>query len=166
MRVLIVDEHAQRAAKLEWRLADAPDVLVIGCVTSMTEAVEAGPHADVILLGRGQDEELGRKLVRTLAVSHPHVKVLVTGVGEDAWDEILPYLEAGVAGYVTTDETGEGQSGATVEALLEKMRAAHRDEAIISPQVAALVMRRISELAALNGRRPAAVTELSPSTDL
>lgn len=155
MRILIVDEEAARGRALQKRLEAAPDMLVTGCVTSMREAAERAMHSDVVLLGRAEDRRPGRKLVRVLSVSSPHVKVLVVGVREEAWEELLPYLEAGVSGYVSAAEVARGRNGAGTDALVEKVRAAHRDEAIISPQVAALIMRRIAEIVGSSGEEPA-----------
>lgn len=147
MRILIVDEEAERGQALEARLEGATDMLVTGCVTSMAEAAEAAVHNDVVLV---QCAANGRKLVRVLVTSYPHLKVLVVGVAGDDWEEILPYLEVGAAGYVTARELAP--DGEKAEMLWEKVRAAHRDEAIISPQMAAMIMRRIAEIAEGNGQ--------------
>ena len=155
MRLLIVDQLAERTRDLQARLEAASDVLVAGCATSPTEAVDAAAHKDVVLLHHEENRAPGRKLIRTLAVSYPHVKVLVVGVREEAWEEILPYLEAGASGYVTAAELAEGAGSEESQPLLEKIRATYRGEALISSQVAALIMRRIAQLAQANERRGA-----------
>lgn len=160
MRLLIVDQLAERTRNLQARLEAASDMLVIGCVTSPGDAAEAAAHTDVVLLHQQENEASGRKLVRTLAVSYPHVKVLVVGVREDDWEEILPYLEAGVSGYVTASELATGGEEES-QPLLEKIRATYRGEALISSQVAALIMRRIAQLARANERRAAMITPSS-----
>lgn len=150
MRLLIVDQLAQRTRDLQARLKAASDMLLAGTTTSPVDAVEAAAHSDVVLLHQDENREPGRKLIRTLAVNYPHVKVLVVGVQEEEWDEILPYLEAGAAGYITASELANGAGES--QPLLEKIRASYRGEALISAQVAALVMRRIAQLAQANER--------------
>jgi DNA-binding NarL/FixJ family response regulator len=67
-------------------------------------------------------------------------KVVVLGLAESE-AEILRYVEAGAAGYVLKDDS--------VEELLSNIRAIHRGEAVVSPEIAAALMSRVTELAQL-----------------
>jgi DNA-binding NarL/FixJ family response regulator len=54
---------------------------------------------------------------------------------------VLEYVEAGADGYVARDDS--------VEDLLRRIRAAHRDKAVVAPEIAAALMSRVSKYAQL-----------------
>jgi DNA-binding NarL/FixJ family response regulator len=82
-------------------------------------------------------------LVRQITSHQPGVKVLVVGISEMS-DQILQYVEAGASGYILKEDS--------VELLLEKVRAAEKDEAFVSPQIAAQLMSRLAELTSMRSR--------------
>lgn len=73
----------------------------------------------------------------------PDVKVVALGV-EESPEMVLELVEAGVAGYVPRD--------ATVEDLVEALRAVSRGEVVCSPRIVGSLVRRV---AALASERPA-----------
>jgi DNA-binding NarL/FixJ family response regulator len=78
------------------------------------------------------------RLAQAVARAALPVKVVVLGLAESK-EEILQYVEAGVAGYVLQDDS--------VDDLLAKIRTTYGGEAIISPEIAAVLITRVSELA-------------------
>jgi DNA-binding NarL/FixJ family response regulator len=77
------------------------------------------------------------QLIRSLAKADSSIKVVAIGLAESE-EVIIPYIEAGIAGYVLRDDS--------VEELLQKIRAIHRGEAPVSSQIAAALMQRVAEL--------------------
>ena len=76
----------------------------------------------------------------------PHVRVIVLGASEDDQSAIVACAEAGVAGYHMRSDS--------LEDLLELIRKVATGESFYSPQVAAILLRQLSALAAQ--RQPAA----------
>jgi DNA-binding NarL/FixJ family response regulator len=143
MRVLIVDKLRLFSHTLKVVLQREADMRVVGCATTAEEALHQGPHCDVVLVNTGSEDNGAVELVRALTNRYPDVKVLVVGVTEMS-DQILEYVEAGAAGYILKEDS--------VELLLEKVRAAQKDEAVVSPQIAAQLMTRLAELTSMRSR--------------
>ncbi|MFW6068239.1 MAG: LuxR C-terminal-related transcriptional regulator [Chloroflexota bacterium] len=143
MRVLIVDKLRLFCHTLKAVLQKESDITVVGYAANAEEALFQAQHADLVLVNAAMDDdERSLKLVRQLIKNHQSVKVLVLGVGENT-DAILRYVEAGAAGYISQDDS--------VERMLEKVRAAQQDQAMVSPRVAAQLMNRLAELTNLRG---------------
>jgi two-component system nitrate/nitrite response regulator NarL len=91
---------------------------------------------DVVLVALGPGA--GVPLVRELRATAPDVRIVVLGITDDD-PEVLPLAEAGVAGYVTTDATGD-ESVLVVESVA-------RGEMPCSPRLAATLLQRVATLA-------------------
>jgi len=87
-----------------------------------------------------------RQTVRALAGAG--VPVVVFGVRERE-EEIIEFAEAGVAGYVTRDSS--------LEELVGVVESVARGETLLSPRIAALLLRRVQAAA-----HPASVGRLTP----
>jgi DNA-binding NarL/FixJ family response regulator len=147
MRVLIVDKLRLFCHTLKVVLQKESDMTVVGCATTPEQALHQVPHSDIVLVNTTLDEESTLKLVRDISSQHSRVKVLVVGVGEDT-TTILQYVEAGAVGYISKEDS--------VEKLLQKVRAAHQDKAVVSPTVAAQLMSRLAELTSMRSKMWAA----------
>jgi two-component system nitrate/nitrite response regulator NarL len=110
--------------------------------STLERATELEP--DVALVDETMAEAC--KTVRTLAGAG--VPVVIFGVHERE-DEIIEYAEAGVAGYVTRDSS--------LEELVEVLESVARGETLLSPRIAALLLRRVQTSA-----RPGPVDRLTP----
>jgi DNA-binding NarL/FixJ family response regulator len=95
----------------------------------------ARERPDIVLLDAGTPD--GPAALRRLAVAWPDIRVLVMGVREVETD-VMHWVEAGAAGYISRN--------ASVR------RTAH-GEAVLSPRIAAYLMRQLAVLSA--GRRQA-----------
>lgn len=155
IRVLVVNEQHLMASLIASVLSDEPDIEVVGRATSGEAALEQAAQADVLLVSTRLPEGGALGLVRSLAQDHPDSAVLVMGVAESEW-EILQYVEAGASGYVLKDDT--------VEELLRHIRAADAGKARISPEIAAALMTRVTELSQLFNQASVStdLTELTP----
>jgi two-component system nitrate/nitrite response regulator NarL len=122
-------------------------VEVVGTAASLAGANEVVRvlAPDVCLLGLGALDELDnvREFVQTL----PTVKLVALGVGETT-AEVLAWAEAGIHGFVTED--GE------VDSCIAAIDAAAHGNLTCSETVAAVLLRRVAELAATlaDGIRP------------
>lgn len=142
IRVLLVNEFQLISNVIAVALEDEPDIIVAGQAASIDDALAQviGREVDVVLVSTKLPGDDALKLTRSLTKSDPEIKVLVLGLTE-AKEQILPYIEAGASGYVLKDDS--------VEHLIECVRSAYADKAIVSPQMAAALMSRVIELARL-----------------
>jgi two-component system nitrate/nitrite response regulator NarL len=140
IRVLILTEIQLIGHAIASILADEPDIEVTGCVDSRPEALRLAGASDVVLISPRLPENGALQLTRTLAERLPSLKILALGLAESR-PGVLEYVEAGAAGYVARDDT--------VEDLLRRIRAAHKDEAMVSPEIAAALMDRVARYAQL-----------------
>jgi len=143
MRVLIVDKLRLFCHTLKAVLQKESDITVIGYAVNAEEALHQAQHADLVLVNAAvDDDERTLQLVRELIKFRPTLKVLVLGVGEDT-DAIIRHVEAGAVGYISREDS--------VERMLEKVRAAQENQAMVSPRIAAQLMNRLAELTSLRG---------------
>jgi two-component system NarL family response regulator len=127
-------------------LAEQPDIIVIGTAASGSKALakikELRP--DVALIDIGMPGKDGLAVTQTLRREAPAVKVIILGM-PDLNEEIMACIEAGAAGYVLKE--------ATIDYLVETIRAVHGGESFCSPRLAASLFSRIAEL--VSERQPA-----------
>ena len=139
IRTLIVDETHLLADLKAVALRNEPDIEVVGSVCTVSEALTLcqAMACDVILASVTLPHKGALELTRTVRKNNPAIKVLLTGM-VDAKAVILGYLEHGVAGYVLMEDSW-------VE-LVQKIRAAGRNECLLSSDVAAALLARLCEL--------------------
>jgi DNA-binding NarL/FixJ family response regulator len=148
-RILIVDDctlyRENLAAVLEGYGAADPGVAwdSLSLVTALNES-----EPDIVLLNSTTHE--GVSLVRAAKGISPNVRVIAVGVSDDIESDIVACAEAGVAGYHMRSET--------LDDLLVLTRRVAAGESVCSPRVAAILAKRLSELAAQ--RQPAQPKEL------
>jgi two-component system nitrate/nitrite response regulator NarL len=124
-------------------------------VTATASAREDGlahvrtSRPDVVLVALGPGA--GAPLVREIVESTPETRVVMLGVTDDD-PEVLPLAEAGVAGYVTTEASGEE--------IVLVVDSVARGEMPCSPRLAATLLRRVSTLAR-ERRTPSALASLT-----
>ena len=140
IRVLLVNQIRLLGNVLAAVLEDEPDMEVVGCATSVDEALELAPKSDVILVNTRMSDGAALKLIRAITDIELPAKVLALGLAESK-EQILHYVEAGAAGYVLKDDS--------VDDLLQRIRAAHAGRAPVSPKIAAALMSRVAEYAQL-----------------
>jgi DNA-binding NarL/FixJ family response regulator len=143
IRVLVVAGVRFYRDGIAAALSADPRFDVVGGAADVPEAaaVFASLAPDVILLDlAGAD---GPAHVRALLARAPTARVVALGVRE-AEDDVLPLVEAGVAGYVTRD--------GSVDDLLAAVESVAAGETICSPRMTATLLRRVALLA--RDRRP------------
>jgi DNA-binding NarL/FixJ family response regulator len=143
IHVLLVNETNLLGDAIADVLDDKPDIAVNALTTSVEEALARAAEVDVALVSTGLPDNGALRLTRALVENTPCVKIVVMGLVESE-KQILDYVEADADGYVLRDSS--------VGELMTRIRAAHEEEALISPRIAAALMRRTSELARLFSR--------------
>jgi two-component system, NarL family, nitrate/nitrite response regulator NarL len=91
---------------------------------------------DVVLVAIGPGA--GAPLVRELVATGPDLRIVILGITDDD-PEVLPLAEAGVAGYVTTDASGDD--------IVLVVESVARGEMPCSPRLAATLLQRVGSLA-------------------
>lgn len=148
IRILLGHPSRLVCDSLRTALDNTDGVYVVGCATTAEELHFLLPHGNVVLLGSELEDASAFEMLEQIRMTHPKTKVLVIGVNDRA-DLIIDYIEAGAAGYILQDES--------IVEMVEKLRAAYEEKAIISPAVAAAMMERLAHLANLD--TPAAYLE-------
>lgn len=140
IRVLLVTQIELIGNVVAAMLEDESDIEVVGCATSVKEALARVGECNVILVSPRLPGDGALELTTTIAERYPEVKILAFGLAESK-ARVLQYVEAGADGYVAKDDS--------VEDLLRRIRAAHDDRAMVSPAVAAALMARVTKYAQL-----------------
>lgn len=138
IRVLLVSEMSLVCNVIASVLEDEPDITVVGRATSAEEALAQIDEADVALVSTRLPDDSALSLTESVVERDPATKVIVLGLRESE-QTILQYVEAGADGYVLRDNS--------VDKLLDNIRAADDEEALVSPDVAYALMSRVTELA-------------------
>lgn len=118
-------------------LKDERDIIVTGYATNMDGVLSRLDSCDVVLVSVKLPNDEALRLTQMVTDMALNIKVLVMGLIESG-QAILRYVEAGAAGYIRRKESAQE--------LAQNIRAAYNNKALISPQIAALLISRISEL--------------------
>ena len=142
IRVLLVNEIRLMSNVIASTLEDEPDIEVVGCATSVDQALEIIRHTqvDVVLASTRLQDHGALRLTEEVTRETPATDVLVLGVTEKK-ERVLQYVEAGAVGYILKDDS--------VEEMLETIRLSQRGKALVSPEIASALMERVSELAGM-----------------
>jgi len=138
IRVLLVTQIGLIGNLAAAILKGEPDIEVTGIVTSAEETMERVAECDVVLVSPRLPGGAALDLTSLISEKHPTVKVVIFGLSESS-EQVLQYVEAGAAGYVVRESE--------VDDLLERIRAAAEDRALISPEIAASLMSRVATYA-------------------
>ncbi len=133
-------------------LENEQDIEVVGCTTSVDEALALASQCDVLIASTRLPNDGALRITQAITAAHLPTKVLILGLAESK-AEVLHYVEAGAAGYVLQDDS--------VDALLAKLRSAYAGAAMISPEIAGALLSRVAELAHDSDR-----AEIPPNTSL
>jgi DNA-binding NarL/FixJ family response regulator len=146
IRVLVVDDHDVLASSLAHVLDAEPDLTCVGVATSLGKAKSMirTTSPDVLLLDHRLPDGDGVPAIGELRLLRPSLKVVV--LTASAADHVLVQaIEAGASGFLS-----KTRSLAEVTAAV---RAAATGEALISPELLARLLPRLSRTGG-GGRRP------------
>lgn len=146
LTLLIVDDSCLYREGLAAMVRRVPGVSIVRTaqdLSSVQTALELGVP-DVILLNLASYRSCD--LLRGVRSASPGSRLIVLGASEAAEAEIVTCAEIGVAGYLMRAEP--------LEQLLRLLGSVAAEETLCSPRVTAVLLRRVSTLAAQ--RTPAA----------
>jgi len=140
INLLLVNESGLIGNVISAALEDEPDIKVVASVTSADEALKIVQEQDidVALVSTRLPDQGALKLTSAITKLAPSTKVLALGLTEEK-KRVLRYVEAGATGYILKDQS--------LEDLVETVRAAQDGKVFVSPQIAAAMMERLSDLA-------------------
>ncbi len=138
IRVVLINSIRILANVIAAVLENESDIDVVGCTTTVDEALALAPGCDILVASTRLPDNGALRVTQAITAAHLPVKVLILGLAESK-EEVLHYVEAGAAGYVLQDDP--------VDALLAKLRSTYAGEAMISPGIAGALLSRVAELA-------------------
>lgn len=138
IRLLLVDDHAIFRDGLRALLSYYPDVEVVGEAEDGLQAIDAverlGP--DVVLMDIAMPGMNGLEATRRIRQSHPETRILVLTQYDDQ-RYVLPFLRAGVSGYVVKRALGSD--------LINAVRTVSRGESFLYPTVTGTVLEELRQ---------------------
>ena len=137
IKVLIVDDHQVVRQGLRTFLELNDDILVLGEATDGQDAVEqaARLNPDVVLMDLVMPRLDGIAATSRIKALYPGTKVIaLTSFTED--DKVFPAIQAGASSYLLKD--------VSPDALVDAIRAAHRGEARLHPEVMRKLMAQVA----------------------
>lgn len=138
IRVAVIDDHRVFAEALASRLADEPDLEVVGTAAAATEAMEMflDKEIDVVALDLDLAGEDGLAVGRRLREQWPDLGiVVVTAAADDS--RVAEAVQMGVRGWVAKQSA--------IESLLTAIRGAARGETHLPAALLTRVLVSLSE---------------------
>jgi NarL family two-component system response regulator LiaR len=151
IKVLIVDDHGVVRQGLRTYLDLLDDIEIVGEAENGVEAVaQVEKHRpDVVLMDLVMPEMDGIEATCRIGTISPETKVIVlTSFTED--DQVFPAIQAGAAGYLLKDVSPTD--------LANAIRAVHRGEAQLHPDVTKKLMGQFVNLTAEPAAAPGELT--------
>ncbi len=136
IRILLVDDHKVVRQGLCSLLELEPDLYVAGVASTGAEALALleTVHPDLLLLDLRLPDLSGVQVCQQALALYPHLAVLIL-TAISSGDDVLDCIEAGAKGYVLKD--------VDVSELIRTIRALHRGESVLDPQVTEAVLERV-----------------------
>ena len=156
IRVLVADDQALIRRGMTLMLSVEPDMEVVGQASDGVEAVEMAERLrpDVVLMDLHMPRKGGVAATREIMQSLPRTHVLVlTTLNAD--ESVLEAVRAGAQAYLLKD--------ASEDDVLEAVRAVHRGESWLTPQIARKVMDQFRRLASPFEAAPTGATVNGPA---
>jgi DNA-binding NarL/FixJ family response regulator len=138
IRVAIIHRNRLFRERLAFVLSQQRGITVVTCIGGVSEVLAdiGGLSPAVIILDFSQQRRDGLEEARQLREASPRSKLLLMGLTESEAD-VLACIEAGAAGLL--------QREASLEELLQNIRAMVAGEALCSPKIIALLFSQIAE---------------------
>jgi len=157
IRVLIADDQALIRRGMAMLLDAAADIDVVGQAADGVEAVELARRLrpDVVLMDLQMPRKSGVLATREIAAGLPHTRVMVLTTF-DRDDLVFDAVRAGAQAYLLKD--------ASEEEVLDTVRAVHRGESRLTPQIARKVMDQFRLLADRVAQAGAPAAEAVPAS--
>ncbi|MBD1933870.1 MULTISPECIES: response regulator [Cyanophyceae] len=137
IRVLVVDDHPVVRQGLVGMLEEVPDILVVGQAGNGQEALAVfrQEQPDATLMDLRMPQMDGVAAITAICTEFPAARIIVLTTYEGD-EDIYQGLRAGAKGYLLKD--------AEPEELLAAIRAVHKGQKHIPPQVGAKLLERMT----------------------
>ncbi len=149
IRILVVEEVRAVCETIAAALRGEPDMEVIGCATSLEQALPGLRACDLALVNTTLSGDGSAHVIRAIRKMDPRVKIVVMGLPRSQ-HTILQYVEAGVAGYLLRDSS--------LADLLAGLRAAYQNDTLAAPPIVAALRSYVAEWV---GLEPAGGSDLT-----
>jgi DNA-binding NarL/FixJ family response regulator len=144
VRVFLIDDHQLVTEALTAFLAAQQELAVSGSTASLDEAIEKVRSLPIAVVLINADMDGALEVIRDLKEELPSRKVIVFGLNHRT-DDVLEFIEAGASGYLWKEASGDE--------LVHTIEAVYQGQSPCSPQVAASVFARITELSRERSQR-------------
>ena len=154
IRIVIVDDHKIVRHGLKTFLGLQDDLEVVGEGENGREAIELAKRLkpDVILLDLIMPEMDGVEATQKIVAEDTNTRVaILTSFSDEA--KAMPALEAGAVGYLLKD--------IAPDKLADTIRAIHRGETVLNPEITKQLMDRLKN----SGKRESRTTALASLTN-
>lgn len=151
-RVFVIDDHPVVRKGICDYLAEEADIIVVGDSADGAEALAKLTQArpDVVILDIQMPGLSGIEVTKQIKVQYPAVKILIlTSYNNDSY--IFSLLRIGVSGYLLKT--------AGPDELIRAVRAVHRGQSVLGPEIAQRVMRHLEGNAAHGESEVESLTE-------
>ncbi len=137
IRVLVVDDHPVVRQGLVAMLEEAPDILVVGQAANGREALAVfrQQQPDATLMDLRMPEMDGVAAITAICAEFPTARIIVLTT-YDGDEDIYQGLHSGAKGYLLKD--------AEPKELLAAIRAVHKGQKHIPPQVGAKLLEHVA----------------------
>jgi DNA-binding NarL/FixJ family response regulator len=136
MRILLAEDHKVVREGTRKLLESQPDFEVVGEASDGIEAVELAKKLkpEIIIMDVSMPRLNGIEATRQIKAIYPNIAILpLTGYDDDEY--VFALLEAGAAGYLLKDSSGEE--------LIEAIRQVMTGEPVLHPKIMKKVLNRL-----------------------
>ena len=136
MRILLAEDHKVVREGTRRLLESQPDFEVVGEASDGVEAVELAKKLkpEIIIMDVSMPRLNGIEATRQIKAIYPNIAILpFTGYDDDEY--VFALLEAGAAGYLLKDSSGEE--------LIEAIRQVMTGEPVLHPKIMKKVLNRL-----------------------
>ena len=139
IRTMVVDDHTLFRKGLRSLLEHLEGMEVVGEASTGREAVTLAEELvpDVVLMDIQMPDINGIEATKQILQENPHIGIILVTMFDDS-ESVLSGMRAGARGYVL--------KGAEPEELRHAIEAAYRGEVLLSPAIAAKLVRRFEVL--------------------